>query len=280
MGKGGSEKMQVSVDRLTLVGFQVDYKIHNLLNDITFDLIQKRYRSKYPYDWRYELFGGGVLEIGSLQDQSNIRLDFNPNNIKEGRHLDMIHRLIGCMKYIKPTRIDVAIDIKNIDMNDYAIIDDLSRKTNEWRSGGSRRLETYYIGGASSDLRIRIYDKALEQGKEGKWWRIEAQMRKEFAENYKLFNPFKNITLVDKNTDLSHITNFNQKMTVKHLLEYPEDLGLASDKTRYKYKKILKDLAESNSNKIDFHSIYEEYKSAVNYTLYSYIKHSRINDIV
>ena len=271
--------MQVSVDRLTLVGFKVDYKIHNLLNDVTFDLIQKRYRAEYPYEWRYELFGGGVLEIGSLQDQSNIRLDFNPNNVKEGRHLDMIHRLIGCMKYIKPTRVDVAIDIKNIDMNDYAIIDDLSRKTNEWRSGGSRRLETYYIGGASSDLRIRIYDKALEQGEKGDWWRIEAQMRKEFAENYKQFNPFESITLVPKNASLEQFQTLKEKVFIKHLLQTPDDLGQLAQNTRYKYKKILKDLAESNSNKIDFYSIYEEYKSAINYTLYSYIKHSHINNV-
>ncbi len=37
---------------------------------------------------------------------------------------------------------------------------------------------TVYIGAPSSDFRIRIYDKALEQGVDGHWIRVELVMRK------------------------------------------------------------------------------------------------------
>ena len=278
-GEGEKVKIKkVSVDRLTLVGFKVDYKLETVLHSITTDVIERRCKTQYPFDWQYNLVGGGVLQIGSLQDQSNIRIDFNPNNSK-GRYKEQIKQFIGCMKYVKPTRIDVAIDLQEFDMNDYTIIDDLSRKTNSWNSG-SGRLETHYIGAPTSDLRLRIYDKALEQGEKGDWWRIEAQMRREFAERYDLFNPFENITLVKKEQNLSHIENFKEKIFLDHLLKNPDDLSRLAKNTRTKYKKILKDLAQSDSISKDFNYIYDDYKNIITNTLEEYIQESYINNVI
>ena len=47
---------------------------------------------------------------------------------------------------------------------------------------GTRRSgSTVYIGAPSSDFRIRIYDKALEEGVEGHWVRVELVMRQKNA---------------------------------------------------------------------------------------------------
>lgn len=43
---------------------------------------------------------------------------------------------------------------------------------------------TCYIGAPSSDFRVRIYDKALEQGIEGHWLRVEMVMRHENAKSF------------------------------------------------------------------------------------------------
>lgn len=273
------ETSKLSVDRLTIVGFKIDYKLENLLNDITFDLIEKRFRTSFPYEWQYNLIGGGVLQVGNEHNQSNIRLDFNPNSVKEGRHKDQIKKLIACMKYVKLTRIDVAIDLKEVDLDNYSFIDHLSLKNNTWRSGVGR-LETHYIGAPTSDFRIRIYDKALEQGKKGNWWRIEAQMRREFAENYKYFNPFEKLTLVKKDTDLSHIKNFKEQIFIDHLLKNPEDLSKLAQSTMYKYKKILQDLGESSSTHVNFTKIYNSNLKFITQTVEDYLQESYVNNVI
>ena len=269
----------VSIDRLTLVGNFVESKLERLLNDDTFTIIKKRYRSQgFKYDWTYELFINGVLEVGRREGINYMRFDFNPNNIISEEHLNLIQSLIGCMKYVKFSRIDIAFDFMDIDINNYTIIDDLSRKTNTWNSGDGT-METRYIGAPTSDLRIRIYDKALEQGINGKWWRVEAQLRKEFAENYKHFNPFDSITLVNKSIEIKGVDSLKERVFIKHLLENPNDLNELAKNTRLKYKKILKELADSNST-LDLKAIYKVNQSDINYKLHEFIKHSYINNVI
>lgn len=270
-------KSTLTVDRLTIVGNKIDYKLQKVLIDSL--LVKGRYRAQYPYDWRYELVGGGVLEIGSLYNQSDIRLDFNPNKVKTEEHRNMIKELISTMKNVRITRVDPALDLKGIDINDYAIIDSLSRKYNAWYSGVGR-LETYYIGATTSDLRIRIYDKALEQGKKGNWWRIESQLRREYAENYSLFNPFVNIVLIRKDVDLSHINSFKERVFIRYLLENQNDLFRLSKPTRLRYKKILKDLAKSDSTEIDFLAVFDSYKSIIDKTIKEYTQVSDTNNAI
>ena len=85
------------------------------------------------------------------------------------------------------SRIDIACD----DREGYLCMDDIVRKVqaNEVNSRMTRRSvmvsfdgtrrsgSTVYIGAASSDFRIRIYDKALEQSADGHWVRVELVMR-------------------------------------------------------------------------------------------------------
>ena len=85
------------------------------------------------------------------------------------------------------SRIDIACD----DREGYLCMDDIVRKVqdNEVNSrmtkravtvsfnGTQRNGSTVYIGAESSDFRVRIYDKALEQGTEDHWVRVELVMR-------------------------------------------------------------------------------------------------------
>lgn len=50
--------------------------------------------------------------------------------------------------------------------------------------GSERNGSTVYIGAPSSDFRIRIYDKALEQGVDGHWVRVEMVLRGDHANGF------------------------------------------------------------------------------------------------
>ena len=89
------------------------------------------------------------------------------------------------------SRIDIACDDQDGYLNMEQIVEKV--QTNELNSrmtkrsvivsyDGTRRSgSTVYIGAPSSDFRIRIYDKALEEGVEGHWVRVELVMRQKNA---------------------------------------------------------------------------------------------------
>uniref|UniRef100_UPI0025AA2300 replication initiation factor domain-containing protein n=1 Tax=Phocaeicola sartorii TaxID=671267 RepID=UPI0025AA2300 len=89
------------------------------------------------------------------------------------------------------SRIDIACDDQDGYLNMEQIVEKV--QTNELNSRMTRRSvivsydgtwrsgSTVYIGAPSSDFRIRIYDKALEEGVEGHWVRVELVMRQKNA---------------------------------------------------------------------------------------------------
>ena len=85
------------------------------------------------------------------------------------------------------SRIDIACDDREGYLNMDEIIDRtrsneinsrlLRRTINFSLNGKDKAGATVYIGAPSSESRVRIYDKALEQGVEGHWIRVELVMR-------------------------------------------------------------------------------------------------------
>ena len=94
-------------------------------------------------------------------------------------------------EFANVSRIDIACDDQDGYLNMEQIVEKV--QTNELNSrmtkrsvivsyDGTRRSgSTVYIGAPSSDFRIRIYDKALEEGVEGHWVRVELVMRQKNA---------------------------------------------------------------------------------------------------
>ncbi len=99
----------------------------------------------------------------------------------------VLFQLLASDESANISRIDIACD----DREGYLCMDDIVRKVqdNEVNSRMTRRSvvvsyngtqrsgSTVYIGAESSDFRVRIYDKALEQGTDGPWIRVELVMR-------------------------------------------------------------------------------------------------------
>ena len=118
------------------------------------------------------------------------KLTFEGAKDKQGTEsvaFPVLFQLLASDDTVNISRIDIACD----DREGYLCIDDIVRKVddNEINSrmakrsvvrsynGTQRNGSTVYIGAESSDFRVRIYDKALEQGTDGHWIRVELVMR-------------------------------------------------------------------------------------------------------
>ena len=122
------------------------------------------------------------------------KLTFKGAEDKQGTEsvaFPVLFQLLAADDTANISRIDIACD----DREGYLSMDDIVRKVqdNEVNSrmakrvvtvsfnGTQRNGTTVYIGAESSDFRVRIYDKALEQGVDGHWIRVELVMRHENA---------------------------------------------------------------------------------------------------
>jgi hypothetical protein len=267
---GMSLDYKVSLDNLTIVGVP-KYKasiIRSLLVGESFEgFISNFWQTAHGrYFENFTLLGGGFLQIthdkGHIDSNKftihQIRLEFNPNKVLINKAIMGIYLdILRLIQEPKITRKDIAVDILGLDLNEFNIIDYSSRKRIEYKTG-SMVLETLYFGSRDSDERIRIYNKALEQGlltnrsKTNKetgekiqttikqdgllWWRIEAQIRKEKAEMMKI-NPFKKIRLVYKQ-DFLHL-DVRERAMLFYLQANPDSMKELSKNVRSKYKKML-----------------------------------------
>ena len=122
------------------------------------------------------------------------KLTFDGARDKQGMSstaFSVLFQLLAADETANISRIDVACD----DREGFLNMDEIVRKVqiNQVNSrmtkrsvlvsydGTQRSGSTIYIGAPSSDFRIRIYDKALEQGEDGHWVRVELVLRKKNA---------------------------------------------------------------------------------------------------
>jgi hypothetical protein len=176
---------------------------------------------------------GGISKVWVPDEDVSIppdvRIDFNPNKCMwEG-----MDEILGQVCNPRLSRIDVAIDYRDVDLSGYQVLDSKGRKRNVWQDG-TGRVETVYIGSPSSDFRVRIYDKAREQKVPGIWWRVEAQCRCDLEE---LGDPFDGLVIVRQGGEG---LKFTDKAVLYYLSRFPSAWGELSKHQRYKYR----DLAE------------------------------------
>jgi hypothetical protein len=132
---------------------------------------------------------------------STFRMEFNPNNVAWGTISPILKvlRLGTSLLWGRITRIDIAVDYR-MDLNPLAFYDDRKMKSHGY--WGVNGWQTLYLGSSSSDVQIRIYDKALEQkesfdiGADSSWWRVEAQDRRSDNILSERKNPFENLRVV------------------------------------------------------------------------------------
>lgn len=230
-------KYNISFDNITFIG-KLEMHSGEVLQWIDKTFIEKtwlNYQSRFHYN--AILVGGGFLQWShETEKEKKIRFEFNPNKII-GKLEKYYMQVLRCMTEVHLTRKDIAVDIYDCDLSEgWYFLDTASRKRIEYWSG-SGKLETLYFGAPSSDERIRIYNKALEQGENKTWWRIEAQLRGEKS-NLKGFNPFPTIRIVKKGG--YEIYDVRTRAMLYYLENNPNAMGELSQNAKKKYKDLLK----------------------------------------
>lgn len=160
----------------------------------TFDFIALD-RGRYGYkksllssDSKIQVLYDGTEEMGI-----NIILSGTSCRLLEGKGFDLLDLLVVLSSNdFTITRLDIALDsfknlidkiIKKYEKNEY-ITKFRSTKKIENKKGDEKNGTTLYFGSRSSDIMIRIYDKAKEQKiKNLEWLRIEFEIKKEYAKD-------------------------------------------------------------------------------------------------
>lgn len=158
---------------------------------------------KYPPQWSEERaeLPHGMLRYdtavkyidGRLEMCSSTRKEMKPHIQFSGGCIDRICfdyeidtvDVLRAMSYGKPSRIDLAIDIKKGSLDIEQLSDHFKQdkalttaRSGLYLSGVKVAGNTLYVGAKGSEKRVRIYDKAAEQGiTDFEWTRIELQVR-------------------------------------------------------------------------------------------------------
>jgi hypothetical protein len=161
----------------------------------------------YPLNWtceRKELERGMLnYDTGVLYRDGRIELCHSTNSrmkthiIFDGKCIDNMCvensinsiDIIAAMSYGKPSRMDIAVDIKNGSLPISSLRDCFRDKTavtkvkqGLYLEGVGVAGETLYIGSKKAPRRLRIYDKSAETGNiEAEWTRVELQLRHNMA---------------------------------------------------------------------------------------------------
>lgn len=300
------ENIKCSIDRIVITGdssSSTDFKSAECFDE--FGFIVKTGLAKYPYKKNFYCIDGSLLQWTDERSVKALRLEFNPNNIrlsKENEHRRSIVSLLRLMKYAKFTRFDIAFDLYGVDLGAYLFKDFNGRKSNVYRSGNGD-IETIYMGAADSDLRLRIYDKATEQGynkgriKDGRekahWWRIEAQYRSTWCMSMngeiedkktgalvnvrqELFNPFEGVKIYKPSW--RELSDVKERALIRYFLQFPEEIQELSKNAQTKYRKIIKELPASHE--IDLRAMFEKNKEQIERELLYWLRFAHQNNVL
>jgi hypothetical protein len=251
------ELLGISIDRITFVGGAYE----SLLDELSVNpYVRTLKTAKYPYKYQWHMVDGSILQQSEKgAGIPELRFEFNPNNF-ENKHNDKhIMSIMRIMRDIRLTRLDIAMDFKNLDFSKCKIIDKKVRKRANYY-GLDSKIETMYFGTRRSDMYIRIYNKAREQGLknygDSDWWRCEVQLNGDMAEAFSLINPYHDLSITIPRTMDTH--DIRTRAMLHYLNTYPDAITELSVNIRPKYKELL--AATNEPIKIDIAEIYEHKK--------------------
>ena len=270
------QRLDVSIDRLTVIwdtdtgslrrifknlkqaiSTRVDsFEIHDNVRDDVFTLTK--------YFNEYDSINIIFFQLAIYGSEQLIRIDFNPNTLKEFDGMKVWRQLMYFARLnsltVRLSRFDLAFDIFNRPeiVNLQHIKGGVTHKVFYGRGG---ELETKYWGSSGSNVQVRLYDKNKEiiaHKREEKldlavnpfWWRLEFQLRtKAIGEEMvqDIMNRLDNFGFYK----LEHIRVDQRAFTII-FLNNPELLSLAfpklkSDSIKKKKKRVRKLLREETN---------------------------------
>lgn len=258
-----SSEIKVSIDRLTVVA---DYPSDRLDNDMR-EWMRKPFVQDISdgiqvVDERncyFDDFGNRHVPVAPEQVafihspkflKDKLRIDFNPNHGLDSEGGQWVLQLIAKLQNKHFSRCDIAFDIFNEPTaKDYQVYRFGTGK--QIIMGPDGKMQTTYYGSMKSGQQIRQYNKKLEQqARHGKlvnvdsWWRVELQLRGNKIKDYP--------SLVRKMLEEFYIPEYKNLPTIREkamilaLITDPTLYGDASDRTRQRWRKLLKETPKDN----------------------------------
>lgn len=245
------KNISVSFDRITVVGNLIESR-------------KKRFKRLIETDPRIDLRDTGVdrFKCHALDNKlyveydkrraeqfkrSEIRVEFNPNELNE-EEKDLIKFVfLDNMRTKNFTRIDLAFDIP-VDLNEYYVMSDKALKKTVFY-GRNDKPETKYFGVRDSERYIRIYNKKLQLSEVKKQeidtlhlWRIEFELKHSMADKWD--KCFDDLHILEPK--IAKVKDFAEKAKLYYLMNEPSAWSELHRNTKYKYKKIIKELSETD----------------------------------
>ena len=243
-------KLEISIDRITVVGDLKKDQSKNLNRELKFNSYvqlyetgEERFKADIPNICHVEY---DFLKGKSL-DRKNMRVEFNPNNLND-EHKQMIYDLfISKMVSRSFSRLDVAFDT-DIDLSSYYAYMSgqhaQMKKTIFYGKDGSP--ETKYFGTRKSDRYIRIYNKKQERKDNADvevmsehLWRVEIELKRSMVDYWN--DSFDDLHILKPNWKI--IKRSSDRAMVFMLLNDEEEWGKLERRTKNKYKNLIKEIS-------------------------------------
>ena len=205
------------------------------------DMLQTKFKAKALQEKIY-------IEYDKVKadtwDRRNMRVEFNPNKLTHEEMLWLKQNIIVYMEDDGFTRLDLAFDFED-DLSDYYVMSDKALKKNIIY-GVNGMPETKYFGVRDSDRFIRIYNKKQERKDNADvevtsehLWRIEIELKRNMVDYWN--NCFNDLHILKP--AWSTLEKVNEQAMVYTLLHEESMWGKLSKNTKYKFKKIIKEIS-------------------------------------
>jgi len=205
------------------------------------DILQTKFKAKALQEKVY-------IEYDKVKadawDRRNMRVEFNPNKLTHDEMLWLKKNIIDYMEDDGFTRIDLAFDFED-DLSDYYAMTDKSvKKTILY--GRNDKPETKYFGVRDSERFIRIYNKKQERKDNADieidaehLWRVEIELKRNMVDYWN--DCFNDLHILKP--AWSTLEKVNEQAMVYTLLHEESMWGKLSRNTKYKFKKIIKEIS-------------------------------------
>jgi hypothetical protein len=180
---------------------------------------------------------------GQAFERRNFRCEFNPNNCGEKAKAFFVDKILPNLKDVGFSRLDLAFDVTE-NLNDFLVMTDIPLKQTVIY-GRDGAAETRYFGARDSERYIRIYNKKQERkdnaDKEMEFehlWRVEFELKRQAVDAWDTM--LNDLTI--KQPDVESVEKIPQQAMISWLLSDQNRWGKLDRRTRYKYRKLIKEM--------------------------------------
>jgi len=188
------------------------------------------------------------IELGCVYGNYTINVSFNPSKLNQNKwyEIDDLLSVLFMNQYEELyekgviSRFEFYIDVENVDINDFVLIDEGRRKTNIHKG-------TTYHGGRKSKMVCTMYDKGAQLNLKDKIMRIEVRLNRrdlKFRDMVEkgIPNPFAKFFVIHKDV-LKMVTQKKGNLSLAHAIKEFGVYGLTEGNPPAR-KELLKQLKE------------------------------------